>query len=485
MKCLHALARLPIVAAVLAATCAAAAAPLPVAPLAPLAGVGRWLVDSTGRVIMLHGVNDVAKVPPYYSAARGFGADDVAFLAAEGFNALRLGVDMRGLMPVPGQVDSTYIENLATTVADCAAGGLFVLLDFHQDGYAPKYNGNGFPDWMAIDDGLPNPPDAVFPLYYIQNPAMQRAFEHFWENAAIAGGEGLQDYFVQALQAIATRFAGEPMVIGTELMNEPWPGATWQPCALDPAGCPAIEAERLVPFYRKGAAALRAIAPAQLVFVEPFVLFNFGQAPTTIPGTERGFALSFHSYALDVAGETNVVRFGVEAAERDGAPALMTEFGASSDPALLNRLTAQFEEGLVPWMFWAYDGEIVRDQHIPLTPDAVYSQAALDALVRPYPIATTGVPTRIAFDPATKIFELEYEPTRAGGGSFPRRLDTVVFLPRRHYPDGYTVEAKGARVVSAPCATQLRLRTRRTRRSPRPVSVRVTPGLSGSGRTCP
>src|SRR6185503_17080827 len=123
-----------------------------------------------------------------------------------------------------------YIENLATTVADAAAGGIFVLLDFHQDGYAPKYNGNDFPDWMAIDDGLPNPPEAVFPLYYIQNPAMQRAFEHFWENASIPEGNGLQEYYVQALEAVASRFANEPMVIGTELMNEPWPGATWMPC---------------------------------------------------------------------------------------------------------------------------------------------------------------------------------------------------------------------------------------------------------------
>ncbi len=488
MHSLHILGHVLVVAGVLLAPAmsgAAARPPLPVGPAAPLSGVGRWLVDATGRVVMLHGVNDVAKGPPYYPAARGFGADDVAFLAAEGFNALRLGIDMQGLMGIPGQVDAGYIENLATTVADCAAGGLFVLLDFHQDGYAPKYNGNGFPDWMAIDDGLPNPPDAVFPLYYVQNPAMQRAFEHFWENTAIPGGDGLQDYFVQALQAVATRIAAEPMVIGTELMNEPWPGATWQPCALDPAGCPAIEAERLVPFYRKGAAALQAIAPGQLVFVEPFVLFNFGQAPTSIPGTDPGLALSFHSYALDVTGETNVVRFGVEAAERDGAPVVITEFGASSDPVQLNRLTAQFEARLVPWMFWAYNEQIVRNQQIPLTPEAVHSQAALDALVRPYPVATTGVPTRIAFDPATRIFELEYETARAGGGSFPRRLDTVVFMPRRHYPNGYTVEVKGARVMSEPCATELRLRTRRMRRPGHPVTVRVTPDPPGAEQRCP
>ena len=140
----------------------------------------------------------------------------------------------------------------------------------------------------------------------------------------------------------------------------------------------------------------------------------------------------------------------------------------------------------MPWMFWSYDGEIVRDQHVPLTPDAVASQAALDALVRPYPVATTGVPTRIAFDPATKVFEFEYDPTRVGGGHFPRRLDTLVFVPRRHYPG--RLHGRGERErASCPSRArrELRLRTRRTRRPPRRVSVRITPGLSGRKQTCP
>ena len=183
MNAFKALAFVWIAAGPLLATAAGAArAPMPVAPEPPLSSVGRWFVDATGRVVLLHGVNDVAKAPPYYSAARGFGDDDVAFLASEGFNALRLGIDMRGLMPSPGRSRTRTSRTSPRRSTDCAAGGIFVLLDFHQDGYAPKYNGNGFPDWMAIDDGLPNPPDAVFPLYYIQNPAMQRAFEHFWAN---------------------------------------------------------------------------------------------------------------------------------------------------------------------------------------------------------------------------------------------------------------------------------------------------------------
>jgi hypothetical protein len=71
----------------------------------PLSSTGRWFTDAHGRVVLLHGFNEVAKSPPFYPAAFGFGDDDAAFLASEGFNALRLGVDFRGLMPEPGAID--------------------------------------------------------------------------------------------------------------------------------------------------------------------------------------------------------------------------------------------------------------------------------------------------------------------------------------------------------------------------------------------
>ena len=52
---------------------------------------------------------------------------------------------------------------------------------------------------MAINDGLPNPPDAVFPLYYVQNPAMQRAFENFWANRPGPDGVRLQEHYIAGL----------------------------------------------------------------------------------------------------------------------------------------------------------------------------------------------------------------------------------------------------------------------------------------------
>lgn len=139
-------------------------------PLAPLGGEGRWLTDAAGRVVLLHGVNEVAKSAPFHPGAFGFGADDARFLARQGFNAVRLGVEFQGLMPEPGRIDRGYIEALARTVAQLSRRHVFVLLDFHQDGFGPRYGGNGFPAWMSLDDDLPNPPGASFPLYYIQNP---------------------------------------------------------------------------------------------------------------------------------------------------------------------------------------------------------------------------------------------------------------------------------------------------------------------------
>ena len=39
------------------------------------------------------------------------------------------------------------------------------------------------------------------------------------------------------------------------------------------------------------------------MFVEPFVLFNFGQVPTTLPGAGTGNGLSFHR--IDRAKDPN------------------------------------------------------------------------------------------------------------------------------------------------------------------------------------
>ena len=42
-------------------------------PAKALHQTGRWLVDTQGRAVVLHGVNQVSKLPPYLPSAIGFG----------------------------------------------------------------------------------------------------------------------------------------------------------------------------------------------------------------------------------------------------------------------------------------------------------------------------------------------------------------------------------------------------------------------------
>ena len=66
----------------------------------PLGHAGRWITDDQGRVVVLHGLNMVYKRPPYAPDAIGFGDDDAAFLAREGFNAVRVGVIYKAVEPI-------------------------------------------------------------------------------------------------------------------------------------------------------------------------------------------------------------------------------------------------------------------------------------------------------------------------------------------------------------------------------------------------
>lgn len=439
-----------------------------VSEVAPLRTNGRWFVDHRGRVTALRGVNEVYKSAPYYPSAHGFGADDARFLADNGFNTVRLGVNLEGLMPTRGKVSYAYIDHLATSVHSLAKEGIYVVLDFHQDGFAPKYNGNGFPNWMAIDDGLPNPKDAVFPLYYVQNPAMQRAWESFWANRKGSDGIGLQDHFMKALRAVATRFANEPNVVGYETINEPFPGKDYGAC-LTAAGCTALEQARLAPFARRVVATVRSVNRGQFVWVEPFVLFNFGQGPTSLAGTGTGHLLAAHSYAIDRAGELAVVANTVRSWRRDQKPVLITEFGAVTDPVLIDRMTGDFDRALLPWIFWHYSGEMVPDLTGPADLAHVTNLAGFTALVRPYARSLTGIPRQQGFSPTTLRYDLTYTTTSPLGKAYPATLDSVIFVPALRYPSGYQVQVTGATVTSAPGAQRLTVRT-----DPGATEVRVT-----------
>lgn len=135
-----------------------------------------------------------------------------------------------------------------------------------------------------------------FPGNYLEMPALQRAYDHFWENSPGPGGIGLQDRYAAAWRHVAQRFRGDRSVLGYELFNEPWPGTGYAAC-LTAAGCPAFDAT-LTAFNRRVDAAIRSVDRATLVWYEPNVLFDFG-APTNVGGLDDPNAgFSWHDYCL-------------------------------------------------------------------------------------------------------------------------------------------------------------------------------------------
>jgi endoglycosylceramidase len=305
------------------------------APKLPLSHSGRWITDADGRVVVLHGHNMVYKRPPYAPAAAGFGDDDAAFLAGEGVNTMRVGIIYKAVEPSPGSYDDAYLDSIASTVQTLGAHGIVSLLDFHQDLYNERFQGEGFPDWAVQDDGLPNP-TLGFPGNYLGNSALQRAFDHFWANDG-----GVQDRYAAAWAHVAARFRDDPNVLGYDLLNEPWPGTVWEPCA-NPVGCPEFDG-KLAQFSKRTLTAIRAADPETLVFYEPNVLFNDG-ADTQLPDFgDTGLGMSFHDYCLTAenggagcAQFDDLVFSNAEAhAAETGDTLLLTEWGAIDDPGVL------------------------------------------------------------------------------------------------------------------------------------------------------
>ena len=127
---------------------------------------GRWLVDEQGRVVILHGFNMVNKLPPYRPDAIGFDEAHAAFIAEQCFNTVRLGIIWKALEPDPATYDDGYIDRIGETVSTLGRAGIHVLLDFHQDMYNERFNGQGAPDWAVQDDGIRAWPDIGFPGNY-------------------------------------------------------------------------------------------------------------------------------------------------------------------------------------------------------------------------------------------------------------------------------------------------------------------------------
>ncbi|WP_409428196.1 cellulase family glycosylhydrolase [Mycobacterium sp. SMC-11] len=422
-----------------------------------LSTTGTWITDSAGRVVILHGTNQVNKGEPFYPSAQGFDEDDAAFLAASGVNVVRVGVIWEAVEPQPGVIDYDYLASINQTVQMLANRGIYSLIDMHQDLYSASIGADGAPEWAVQTGGLPNP-DWGFPFSYL-GPAQNHAWDAFWSNAKAPDGMGLQDHYALMWQHVANFFKGDSYVLGYDIMNEPWPGSSWLSTIF---GSTQFEAQSLTAFYDQVGSAIRSVDPHTTLYIEPSTLVGNLPIPTHLGSIDDdNTVFSFHDYCTSTAlfGDTIfgcglwediVMGNAASYAQANDMPAVITEFG---NTRYVPSLTTTFDEANrqgFGWMFWNYGLALNQNLHDPLTGDQADNPVVV-ALSQPYPQATAGTPESWSFADGTLNFSYSTD-MADGSGQFGAGAQTQISVPSIVYPDGYQVTVTGGHVVSAPDA---------------------------------
>ncbi|HWU31997.1 MAG TPA: cellulase family glycosylhydrolase [Marmoricola sp.] len=425
---------------------------------------GRWLVDDQGRVLLPRGLNIVAKLAPYYPAA--FSTTDAKFLSSEGFTTARIAFMWAGVEPRPGVYDDAYIKRIAHLNAVLASYGIRTLIDFHQDSYSEKYGGDGAPAWASLDNGLCLAPGAACTGF------ATLAFQNFWSNTQASDGIGIQDHFLRAWQHVLPFVRNSANVLGYDILNEPYPGPSALCIAL--TICPMFEGQQLATFYRRATAAIRSRDTTHLIFYEPMptLLGNATWLPAPLSADAK-LGYTYHFYARDcglpptptdpltvlvqhshcAVEEGAAIDNGIQYARRANSALLMGEWGDTSNLVDVAQMGDLMNQRLVPWAEWEYNttissvapGLLINDSKPGSERNA--RQDRLNALVSPYAPALAGTPLAYAYDRGRDVMTLTYLTRAASRWGLSRDALTELFIPRRHYLNGYHLRLLGARVV--------------------------------------
>jgi len=361
-----------------------------------------FLEDAQGRQMVLHGLNisNSAKSDP---DGVGWHAEaDYARMVDWGFNAVRLLIFWSHLEPAEGVFDEAYLDRVEERVGWARSHGLYVILDMHQDVYGRKFLSDGAPAWAARDDGFPYEQTSPWWANYL-SPAVCAAFSHLWNDA------DLQQHYIDVWSRVARRFAGNPAVIGYDLMNEPYFGNE---------SLFSFEADKLHPFYGSVLAAIRSQDPDAVIFFEPMIITSTG-IPSSLPPIQDARAVYFpHFYQVEVhegypySGWDGVIRQAqsnraAEAAAH-GVPWMLGEFGVAETTGnfaqYLDDLFRVLDEKASGWTYWSYD----RGGGFSILDEDGNEKPNLAPLIRTYPQKVAGRIRAFSYDPATRRFELTF-----------------------------------------------------------------------------
>jgi endoglycosylceramidase len=368
-----------------------------VARYAPLDTDGHALRDAKGRTVILRGYN--IKVEGLFDVTPDNGdpvretippLDDTDFRAMQGsgVNVLRLPVNWSAFEPQKGAYQASYLAAIDAFLNRVRPYGFYVLLDFHEDGWSKDLCEDGAPAWATVvttsnpDGGAPGAD------CHASNAALSAHANFFDQNA-----NDLQGAFTAMYTQFAAHFAGEELVFGYEIFNEP--------ISSDPV---------IAAFSAKVATAIRTVDARHLVLWEPSALRNqLDQSlVSSTPFPVDGCVYAVHVYTSRTASDwptrlaSSITNARTEA-DAWGQPLFITEHGA--DPSTdgeqwVDEALDTFDSTFASSMDWIWNpGVVLRDDAgEPLT--YVFDGGVLAHLSRPYAPAIGGDVTSTVWNAA-------------------------------------------------------------------------------------
>jgi hypothetical protein len=330
---------------------------------------GEAIVDSDGATVRLLAVAysglEQGQGQPALAGTQETGCEgwvepreaDFDNMADAGFNAVRLAISWANLEPDPPvenahTYDDRYLSVLDDAVAELTGRGLAVVLDMHQVRWSPAFRdleifgsservlcqGSGMPAWLYPEGGGQD-----------QMVAAERAFFLGEAPKAEAG-------LVDAWRFLVDRYSEEPLMVGVDILNEPYDLLTAPYTGVDDLGPVDLG---LTEFYERVGGAIQEENPDLLLFVEDNIsrrshLFSLTREPEL-----DNFVYSPHFYQerWDDIALDRLVTYQVRAAywERPMWISEMTRFVLDEDwDASLASAVEYLKEQGIGWALWSY-----------------------------------------------------------------------------------------------------------------------------------
>ncbi|HEY4171002.1 MAG TPA: cellulase family glycosylhydrolase, partial [Reyranella sp.] len=233
------------------------------------------------------------------------GEDDIRFIKSVGFNTVRIPIHYGLFMSDDGVMAGEGWALLDRVLGWCRAAGLYAIIDLHA---AP-----GGQTGINHDDG------PGYPLmFYVPRD---------------------RDLTVKLWQAIAQVHAGDPTILGYDLLNEP----------IAPYHDIATLNPRLEPFYKRLTSAIRSVDPGRVAILAA------GQWSSSFDMFGRPFApnLAYTYHSFWASTKRDSIQRHLNFSNRYDVPLFLGETGELTD-----EWNAEFrklhEAHGIGWSFWTY-----------------------------------------------------------------------------------------------------------------------------------